>query len=707
MKNFSKQVFGTELREYVCFRVQPRRIAALALSRRVADQLHVQLGTSVGYRIGQGDHLDSKNSLITFVTVGYMLQYLAHNPSMIDRYTHLVLDEVHERSMDMDLLNLVIKKLLQTSATKIVVMSATLQSGLFGEYFTPSDQMVGPSIFVGARRFPVEKIYLNDMLSAIPAMKKTFGSTVCKLITKFDSSAAESLAQAEVSQDMQRIVCHMVLHLARADECLLIFLPGIGEIGEIQDKLELLGSVPVPLQVLILHSSVPKEEQDLVMLPAQQGHCKIILSTNIAESSITIPDVRVVLDLGLQRSITFDDKRRMSALTRTWYSQSSATQRAGRAGRVAPGRIFYLYTQSFHARMREFEEAEINRVPLEKTVLQVKMLLSSFGTVTQLLSQALTAPPHGRVQFAIKNLFEAGAITLNDESAEVTQLGLMAASLPVDLGMVKLILLGNSFRCVADAIVIAATLSLQDIFAMPSRIFLRDQKQYIESLSHNLKQRLKYDNGCYSEPLAYLAAYKDWLLSDKKQHSATICGMSHSRMTQLDMFVADLCRSLDRFHDAVHCRGRCERERERVLDRLHDAALRRGRCDPLESRELKTLFCSDLNLLQLIITGACAPLFLDGEVMQCNWATEEKLLGLAKNRTIAMSKSRSVPLSEQILDDALRAVSLQASSIQNKGDKFLVEMGSRDTDPRPPSLESTPLVRVSQKFGQLHLNLLL
>jgi hypothetical protein len=172
-------------------------------------------------------------------------------------------------------------------------------------------------------------------------------------------------------------------------------------------------------------------------------------------------------------------------------------------------------------------------------------------------------------------------------------------------------------------------------------------------------------------------------------------------MIQLDMFVASLCRSLDRLQDAALRRGRC------VLDRLQDAALRRGRCDPLESRELETLFCSDLNLLQLIITGGCAPLFLDGEVMQCNWATEEKLLGLAKNRTIAISKSRSVSLSEQILDDALRAVSLQASSIKNKGDKFLVEMGSRDADPRPPSMESTPLVRVSQKFGQLNLNLLL
>ena len=154
---------------------QPRRIAAITLARRVADQRGVELGTQVGYRIGQGDHVDSRESVITFVTVGYMLQYLSHNPSAMHQYSHVVLDEVHERSMDMDLLNLLIKKLMQLNRdpgqrrAKLIVMSATLQSGLFGEYFTPTDQSVAEPIFVGARRFPVQALYLENLLTALPA----------------------------------------------------------------------------------------------------------------------------------------------------------------------------------------------------------------------------------------------------------------------------------------------------------------------------------------------------------------------------------------------------------------------------------------------------------------------------------------------------------------------------------------------------------
>jgi HrpA-like RNA helicase len=122
----------------------------------------------------------------------------------------------------------------------------------------------------------------------------------------------------------------------------------------------------------------------------------------------------------------------------------------------------------------------------------------------------------------------------------VSELGRLAADMPVDLPLVKLILLGRAFGCLPESIVMAAALSLQDVFLMPSSVFVRDQRQYIEDLSNNFNARMRYDNGAYSEPLMYLACYQDWLLSEKKLHFARARGLSHSRMAQLDMLIADL-----------------------------------------------------------------------------------------------------------------------------------------------------------------------
>ena len=659
---------------------QPRRIAALALSRRVAEQRQVELGTSVGYRLGQGDREDSKNTSITFVTVGYLLQYLAHKPSYMERYTHVVLDEVHERSMDMDLLNLLIKKLLKRSTTKIVVMSATLQAGLFGEYFASQHETVLPAIFVGAKCFPVEKIYLEDMLEAIPTIKKVLGSTVCRLVKTFESDNMGKGLKAEVSPVICNIICHLVCHLAQSGECILVFLPGMGEIEEIQDLLESFGGIPIPLQILVLHSMVPNEEQDLIMCPAPDGHCKIILSTNIAESSITIPDVRIILDSGVQRSILYDDTRQMSNLMRTWCPQSSATQRAGRAGRVAPGKIFYLYTRAFHdTRMPEFETPEMNRVSLEHTVLQVKLLFSKFGSTTHILSKAMTSPPKERVVLAIKKLYEFGAINSNDESAQVSRLGRLAASLPIDLVLVKLILLGHTFGLLAEAIIMAAALSLQDVFAMPSRLYLRNQQQYIESLQQNFTKRFKYDNGCYSEPLTYLAVYHAWLLSDKRPHSASKLGLSYQRMPLLDRLVADLCGKIENqmFADSVD-----EDEQAPRVRCLLEAAHARRRSETLgHSMEIRTLLRKDINLLRFIIAGAFSHIFLRGTVSQ-NDSVEVETMGLDPSRTIILSRLSKEAALEHTLLTALKSVSVQHSAIHKIKAKTFIEVASVQGDSR-------------------------
>ena len=154
--------------------------------------------------------------------------------------------------------------------------------------------------------------------------------------------------KAEVSPEMRKVICETVWKLAQADACILVFLPGIGEIGALQDDLEASTHAGVALQVLVLHSLVPKEEQDLAMAPALAGHCKVILSTNIAESSITIPDVRVVLDSGLHRGIFYDDKRRMPSLLCSWCSQSSGKQLCVY---VCISICIYIYTHIYYRKI--------------------------------------------------------------------------------------------------------------------------------------------------------------------------------------------------------------------------------------------------------------------------------------------------------------------------------------------------------------------
>ena len=671
---------------------QPRRIAAVSLARRVADQRGEPLGKQVGYRIGQGDHVDGRATLITFVTVGYLLQYLSHNPAQMLKWTHVVLDEVHERTMDTDLLNLLVMKLsqLQRGATRLIVMSATLQAGLFGEYFSPPGEPVAPPIFVGVRRYPVQSVFLEDLCHAIPALRSSVGKQVSRAVANFEQAAraaggdvaedspsgrGHGARRGVVSSELRRIIVETVCYLARPSSCILVFLPGIGEIADLQDDLE--GQGEVPLQVLVLHSLVPREEQDASMAPALEGHCKVVLSTNIAESSITIPDVLYVLDCGLHRGIFYDDKRRMPSLLCVWCSQASARQRSGRAGRVAPGTILHLYTKAFHERcMPAFDDAEILRVPLEKTVLRVKMLLSNFGTITGLLSQALTPPPAARVLSAIRVLYEAGALTSNDEESEVSELGRLAADMPVDLPLVKLVLLGRAFGALPDAVVMAAALSLQDLFLMPASVFERDICSFLRNLSENFAHRTRFDGGTCSEPLTYLALYGAWLLSDHSGNWAHKNGVSLARMARMDMMVADLSSKLVSLLDGT----RADEHQRIRLEALHAASRARGR----SSKDVvASLFCADLDRLRFILAGACAPNFILGTVKQQKKdASEATKAGLVRPRTLLFGKLPKEINHEAAVKSLLSQAGLPCSGFRKLApERALVELACHTMDP--------------------------
>ena len=191
------------------------------------------------------------------------------------------------------------------------------------------------------------------------------------------------------------------------------------------------------------------------------------------------------------------------------------------------------------------------RIPLEKTVLNVKLLLSRFGSVTQLLAQSVSPPPPERVVTAMNVLYDAGALTRNDEEGEVTELGRVGVHMPVDLPLVKLILLGRAFGCVNDSIVMAAALSLQDVFLMPSRVFVRNLNQFVTELSGNFASRYYFDADQFSEPLCFLNMYKAWLASSKSPGWCRKYGVSHARAKQLDMFVTDLTSKVLPLYDAT------------------------------------------------------------------------------------------------------------------------------------------------------------
>lgn len=530
---------GERVSVVVC---QPRRIAAVSLAKRVARLYGEEVGGTVGYRVGQGDRAVGTKTKVTYVTVGWLLQHLSFNPEDLGVYTHLVLDEVHERSLDGDLLCLLLKKQMQMRANmpKLIVMSATLQAELFGRYFlrepehatqqgpaapslpldghedsngqgghieglgvvepptegadeqaaglrAPAGGSVDPSkqpeahtdgktavidachvgldpsgnvsmvsslnaadppdenkpveaawsqevaptaaaalpaqhsacdaIFVGARRFPVKVVHLDQIIKEYPSIQGVgyFVNKACSRFKELDSHnsvAATHLAKDHLGYDIKRLIIELLGQVAVEGSCVLIFLPGISEIINLRTTIESSTS-DVPLQIVLLHSLVPDAEQAQAINSAIPGHCKVILATNIAETSVTIPDVSVIIDSGLHRKITYDQRRRLQILQMTWICRASGEQRAGRAGRVAPGTVIRLYTECFKDKMLVFDDPEIMRTTLETTVLRVKMIMpSGYGSVSALLAETLSPPRDGNVAAAVNVLYEQVAADL-------------------------------------------------------------------------------------------------------------------------------------------------------------------------------------------------------------------------------------------------------------------------------------------------------
>jgi superfamily II DNA/RNA helicase len=323
------------MKESKLFISQPRRIAAKALVERLRST-EPELRDFIALRMGHGHReYETQETRAWFVTTGYLVRLMANHPTRFNSISHVIVDECHERSVDTDILCLLCKRLLHTNKhIKLVLMSATLAASLYQEYFGVPE----PPIKVGARRFGVEEVFLEDLdrrfslptkvKQAIQVIKKSCDMTKCK-----------GTPTPKYMETLYTVAVHLAMVVGRPGSSVLIFVPGIMDIVSIIESIEKLCIPSIRFTTYPIHSDIPFEDQMSVFNPAEPDECKIIIATNAAESSVTLPNVDNVICLGLSKQIIYNEASHRQMLVSTWISKASATQRAGRTGRLRPGTV--------------------------------------------------------------------------------------------------------------------------------------------------------------------------------------------------------------------------------------------------------------------------------------------------------------------------------------------------------------------------------
>ncbi|KAK4458217.1 putative ATP-dependent RNA helicase ucp12 [Cladorrhinum samala] len=484
---------------------QPRRISALGLADRVAEERCTLVGQEIGYSI-RGEHKTGPNTKITFVTTGVLLRRLQTSggrpedvvASLAD-VSHIVIDEVHERSLDTDfLLSIVRDVLYKRQDLKLILMSATLDAASFRDYFKADrkDMTVG-LVEIAGRTYPVQDYYLDDVIRMTGFTGGNRGGYYDDEPSKMAEDSSDPINKIiqklghRINYDLLvETVKGIDYDLATTDKVggILIFLPGVAEINRACNALRNVSS----FHVLPLHASLETREQKKVFVGAPPGKRKVVVATNVAETSITIDDIVAVIDSGRVKETSFDAQNNMRRLEETWASKAACKQRRGRAGRVQEGKCYKLYTRNLEQQMADRPDPEIRRVPLEQLCLAVRAM--GIREIGYFLSRAPTPPEVTAVDAAIAMLRRMGAL----DGDELTALGQQLSMLPADLRCGKLMVYGSIFGCLDDCVTIAAILSTKSPFLSPPD--KRDEAK-------QAKMRFARGDG---DLLTDLRAYKEW-----------------------------------------------------------------------------------------------------------------------------------------------------------------------------------------------------
>ncbi len=418
---------------------QPRRIAASSTAKRIAQELGSPPGMHVGYKVRFNDTL-SEGAWIKLMTDGILLAETQGDP-LLRQYDTLIIDEAHERSLNIDFLLGYLKQLLpRRPDLKLIITSATIDADRFAKHFeyagTPA-----PVIEVSGRLYPVEVRYR-------PVERPGEQGTQAKAATPSTSGAARSREQRDLMDAIVDAVDELAL-IGPGD--VLIFLPGEREIRDAAEALR--KHHPPHVEILPLFARLSAQEQERVFKTSNAR--RIVLATNVAETSLTVPGIRYVIDAGTARVKRYSYRNKVEQLQIEPIAQSAANQRAGRCGRVAAGVCIRLYDEQDYLQRPKFTEPEILRSSLAAVILRMKSL--RLGNVEQF---PFIEPPLGRaIADGYQLLQELGAV---DEAQELTELGRQLARLPMDPRVGRMILAGRDHQCLGEMLIIAAALSVQD-----------------------------------------------------------------------------------------------------------------------------------------------------------------------------------------------------------------------------------------------------
>lgn len=504
---------------------QPRRISAIGLAERVSDELCTKCGDEVGYII-RGVNKTSRSTRIKFMTTGILVRILQSNKSFLND-TIVVVDEVHERSVDTDLIIILLKELLgKVPGMKIILMSATVRIDTFKLFFKNLEMC-----HIEGRTFPITDYYLDDVLKVLDFKIKREKFKPKQNLEEIDienlyitpTADSKFFKSGQINYELlsqTTVYVHNQLSHKSNNGSIIIFLPGVGEIVRCCRSLKSLDEAN-DFIILPLHSALTPYDQKLVF-GVYKGKRKIIVSTNIAETSITIDDCVATIDTGRVKITEYNSKDNTTRLVETFVSKAEAKQRRGRAGRVCEGYSFKLFSKKlYETEMMDSPVPEIHRISLESLYISIKSM--GIKDVINFLNKGLEAPPIESLKKAERNLTALGL--LSEDNLSLTGLGKTISLLPVmDSKHGKLLMYSIIFGCADIGVLIASILSINSL----PFVIGHDNRDEIKQLLSQYKHR--------GDLLAVVEIIQQYLLitdsSTKKKFIKTNC-LSYNKISDI------------------------------------------------------------------------------------------------------------------------------------------------------------------------------